>query len=593
MNTLSKSDFKVASGCITKLYYRKNKYPSATEGNEFMELLAEGGYMVGKLAQLLYPGEMIDIKNAVADTAAHLSKQNVCLHEATILSNGKIIRIDILNKKGNTLELIEVKSKSWNSEKHKFEDKKTLNEFSEYLDDLAFQYHVLKEAYPNADIKPYFLLPDKSKRTNIEGLNGMFRIKSLEPTPGGFRGFDVDYIGKVEDLRSDNIMTLVDALAPVLNLQDNIEKKAAIFLDSIHPEINKKQEVISIGCKGCEYRVQNTADKLGFFECWGDNGDAEHHILKLTQLGNIDKILKGEIQRRIPEGLRSYKELDPEDFRGKYNDRPYYQVVADKEVILPELFNEIDFKYPIAFIDFEVSKMALPYHKGMRPYENVAFQWSCHTLDANGNLTHSDWINTEESFPNFLFAESLMNKIKNVGTVLIWSKYENTILKDIYDQMDVYNYINPELKSWLGEFVKFDDNDSHGFVDQADIASKYYHHPVARGKYGIKFILPAVLQENKSEKIKEWLEQLHLYTLSDSGIPVNPYNLLPTIEVGEKTTVKDGTGAIRAYQDMMYGLHRDDAGIKAKWKDALRQYCRLDTMAMVVIWEHWRSKRND
>jgi hypothetical protein len=44
---LSKSDFKVAMTCPAKLYYRKLKFPTTMEGNEFMEMLAEGDYMVG------------------------------------------------------------------------------------------------------------------------------------------------------------------------------------------------------------------------------------------------------------------------------------------------------------------------------------------------------------------------------------------------------------------------------------------------------------------------------------------------------------------------------------------------------------------
>ena len=34
----------------------------------------------------------------------------------------------------------------------------------------------------------------------------------------------------------------------------------------------------------------------------------------------------------------------------------------------------------ITFVDFETATAALPYHKGMSPYETVAFQWSCHTI---------------------------------------------------------------------------------------------------------------------------------------------------------------------------------------------------------------------
>ena len=57
---LSKSDFKIARTCPTKLYYKKLGFPQH-EDNEYMALLARGGNMIGKLAQILYP-EGIEVK---------------------------------------------------------------------------------------------------------------------------------------------------------------------------------------------------------------------------------------------------------------------------------------------------------------------------------------------------------------------------------------------------------------------------------------------------------------------------------------------------------------------------------------------------
>lgn len=37
---LTKSDFKAARNCPTKLYYRKHGYPTTKDGDPYMELLA-------------------------------------------------------------------------------------------------------------------------------------------------------------------------------------------------------------------------------------------------------------------------------------------------------------------------------------------------------------------------------------------------------------------------------------------------------------------------------------------------------------------------------------------------------------------------
>jgi len=48
--------------------------------------------------------------------------------------------------------------------------------------------------------------------------------------------------------------------------------------------------------------------------------------------------------------------------------------------------------------------------------------------------------------------------------------------------------------------------------------------------------------------------------------------------------------AMRAYQDMVYGRHMHDSACRARTAEALRRYCRLDTLAQVIVWEHWRTR---
>lgn len=570
------------------------QYPNTVDDDAFMQLLAEGGYMVGKLAQINFPGTIIrNMQTAVADTRKLIEeRQNVCIHEATIKSNGKLIRIDILNKRGNVLELIEVKAKSWDSSTHNLRDHKTFREFEKYLEDVAFQYIVLKEAFPEYTVRPYLYMPDKAKRTQVEGLNGQFHLVSLPPTTGGFRAFDVEFTGDEKAIRKDDLMTLVDVLPSVVGMEWSIRMAIDDCMELLFPSLTKKQTALSIECSKCEYRLQHGSEKNGFAECWGSRAFSHKHILSLTQLGNVNRILKNGINKAILRGCGSIEDLDHTLFKDKYDNRPYYQATANSEHIDRSLFEEIDFTYPLCFIDFECSRMALPYHKGMRPYENVAFQWSCHTIEKPGaEPVHADWINTVDAFPNFDFAVSLMNQIENAGTVLTWSCYENTILKDIYEQMDVYCYKNPRLRRWLEHFVKFEKDDSCGYIDLAKIACKHYHHPLCNGKYSIKYILPAVLHETRSPVIAKWLKELDLLSLNQDGSIANPYNALPELFVGKDTIVRDGTGAMRAYQDMLYGLHKNDPEIKSEWQQALRRYCRLDTLAMLIIWEYWRTKR--
>ena len=163
MQYLSKSDFKVAQTCPTKLYYKRNKYPSINEENDYLSLLADGGFMIGKLAQLLYP-EGIEIEGNVADSIqiteeAIQAKENITLFEPAIFVNNQLVRIDIFIKRGKSIDVIEVKSKSYNSEalannKHPTKSGKLKHywlegEFKPYLEDIAYQKKVVQEKFPD------------------------------------------------------------------------------------------------------------------------------------------------------------------------------------------------------------------------------------------------------------------------------------------------------------------------------------------------------------------------------------------------------------------------------------------------------------
>jgi hypothetical protein len=263
--------------------------------------------------------------------------------------------------------------------------------------------------------------------------------------------------------------------------------------------------------------------------------------------------------------------------------------------------------------------MALPYHKHMRPYEIVAYQWSLHFYDHDGTLKHEEWINTEDAFPNFKFADALYEKLKHSGTILIWSHYEKTVLKEILAQHQFYLDHQPEgiqlmrneTVAWLEKWAGLDEADSW-VADMEKMCRKYYFHPYTKGRSSIKPTLPAVINSTASPEIKTLLEEfdegLNLYKIENGQI-ADPYESLPSIGVftGNHTEeeevemsygsdpgdyiVRNGGAAMRAYQDMMYGFARNDLKKKGEIKNLLLKYCKLDTLAMVIIWKCWKEKR--
>ncbi|MBK6953826.1 MAG: DUF2779 domain-containing protein [Crocinitomicaceae bacterium] len=600
---LSKSDYKVARTCPTKLYYRKLKFPTTMEGNEFMEMLAEGGYMVGKLATLLYPGG-IDLSNEGSPEKSALktaelirSNENIIIYEASALFEDFLIRIDILEKKGNVINLIEVKAKSYDGS---LQD--PMAGLGDYFEDVVYQHFVLKNAFPEFEVKPFLFMPDKSKTTNLEGLNGMFEIvKKPGSAESKFVSYDVQFNGNVADLLQDDLMTLVDVSAASKNALSGIEEIARFFSRSINPTLLKVEPDINSGCSKCEFHSPDPKTD-GFRACWGKLADAPPDLLSMYRMGNVNSHHEGIIDSLIREGKVRLKDfpseiLIAENRKNKkpyYNNRPLMHLTYKEEWISDELKTNLRcLKDTIHFIDFETSRMALPYHKDMRPYENVAFQWSCHTLNKRtGELTHQEWINTAESFPNFEFALSLMQATNDGGEIMIWSHHENTVLRDIHSQMEKYGFHNDALKKWLEYVVKFDDADTTEMTDMCRWAELGYFHPYTNGRTSIKVTLPAVLSSFTNQKIQTLLENfepgINLFK-KENNIVVSPYKLLPAASEIDQYEVAEGTAAMRAYQDMLYGFAKNDPAKKESIKQALLKYCKLDTLAMVVIYEHWMS----
>jgi len=215
----------------------------------------------------------------------------------------------------------------------------------------------------------------------------------------------------------------------------------------------------------------------------------------------------------------------------------------------------------------------------MRPYGLVTFQWSCHTVDASGATPrHAEWLNTTDLWPNTSFASALRQTIGDSATVLTWSGYEGSTLREIDRELDHFNSTEPGLSAWIDNVV------ANRIVDLHDWAEDDFYHPGMRGRTSIKVVTDALWRADPAmrDQFTSWTGQ----AVSESE---DPYNALPALTInGFPQDVREGTGAVRAYEAMMYGVEKDDQVAKDAWCKLLKQYCKLDTMSMVLIFEHWR-----
>lgn len=554
--------------------------------------------MVETMARALFP-EGIEISNWANPNKAHkiackeIEKGDGTWFEPTFLDHPYLVRVDILRRSGKVIELIEVKSSSVepvDDVESPFRGKRgtITSKWRPYLEDVTFQLLVLEQVFPKFEIRPMLCVVDKSKNASENSTYEQFEM--IAPPKGQPRWrAEFKFSGDAQALSGEHLLAFVDVSEEVSELRDEVDRARQEFAQSIVKGGRKIEPNPRYECKKCEYRLKPDAKgKNGFNECWGSMAHQEPHILDLYRVD-----LLGGRSRDIPEEMANrgdvtFDAIPPDSFReGVTADRQTRQInstSSGNEWIHHQLKERLlAHPYPLHFIDFEGSRIALPYHVGMRPYEQVGFQWSCHTIrEPGGPIEHSEWLNDTDVFPNFDFAASLKQQLEREGTIYIWSPYELTMLRDIREQMRKYGHSDPELALWLEDVEQGRDD---WVIDLCAEARQHYFHPDMKGSVSIKAVFPAIWRANRSVRKLSCFRGVRHRS--------DPYMALPPLPVGEdEEVVREGTGAIRVYQDLMFGLGGRNPKSRAALRQLLLQYCHLDTAAMVAIWWHWTQPKS-
>ena len=446
---LTKSRFKLAMECPTKLFYtRKDKeYKNNKGDNKFLASLAEGGFQVGKMATLLFPGgeEVKAKKNqeALAETTALLSSNHsIILFEPALAFENLLVRVDVLVKQGNLIELIEVKAKSYNSEDPDIEGVRADINASmlPYIEDVAFQKYVVSNALPHCSVSTFLMMPDKCVAAVTDGLNQCFRIKSenefkeATATPDAYKQVEANksLLAKVPiDNYVDIVMSKpLEYPGSDINTQNHLPERTAIWAELYRNDIRIDPNIHK-GCKNCEFRAdQKDGLKSGYHECLAEfTGLSREEIDQGTVL-DIWRYTKKEdlIAKKIfkiEDATDQITVRHSKDGGLSYTERQCLQIDGippDKDkggfYFDSGYFNEhrSSWSYPYHMIDFETSTVALPFFAGMHPYESIAFQFSHHVMYENGRVEHrsQSLLTDPGKFPNFEFVEKLKKDGKKV-----------------------------------------------------------------------------------------------------------------------------------------------------------------------------------
>ena len=196
--------------------------------------------------------------------------------------------------------------------------------------------------------------------------------------------------------------------------------------------------------------------------------------------------------------------------------------------------------YPIYFLDFETMQQVIPQFPGTKPYQQIPFQYSLHYIEApGGELKHKEYLAESGVDPRRAIAESLCRDIPWNVCVTAYNKgFECGRLKELAAQF-------PDL---AGHLLNIQDNIRDLLTP---FQSGYYYNRAMGGSFSIKSVLPALFPDD------------------------------PSLDYHNLEGVHNGSEAMTVFPKIK-DMPSEEQVIARK---NLLAYCKLDTYAMVKVWE--------
>lgn len=194
-------------------------------------------------------------------------------------------------------------------------------------------------------------------------------------------------------------------------------------------------------------------------------------------------------------------------------------------------------QFPAYFLDFETTNPAVPIWIGSRPYQQLPFQFSMHSVSKALKLQHSEFLDVSGQDPRRGIADALIKACGKRGPVFAYNaSFEASVISALAEK---FRDLAPELEA-IGDRI----------VDLLPIAQNCFYHPSQQGSWSIKKVLPA-------------------------AVPELSYDNLPG--------VKDGGMAMIAYAEAIRPETTPER--REQIRQELLAYCHLDTLAMVGLWK--------
>lgn len=419
---MNKSRYVEAMSCQRKLWLHYHHPELAAAPSLADQRTMDEGTRVGVVArQLFYPDGVLIAESGSAGLAATqqaLRQSPSAIFEATFQHHGVLVMCDLLINNGDgTWDILEVKAST--------------RQKPEHVHDLAIQAYVVAGSGIQLR-RTRLLLMDNSKPAS-QDQRQLFQDRDI-----------TDAVSQA----SLEIESAVDTMHAVVRSQT--EPTQAIGAHCLKPQT-------------CPFKAH----------CW--QGVPEPSVFSIPRLKGTEKSVLAE------QGILHLADL-PDDYPLGYNQRKAVGILLNEreEIDWQAIQRKLEsLQYPLYFFDFETDAAAIPQHSGLKPYEAVPFQYSCHILHEDGNLEHTEYLHCDTDDPRGPLLESMLTHIGATGSVVVYNAaFERSVLRKLAEFAPTHR---PEIESLIERLW-----------DQLDIFKHDYRSYRFGGSNSIKKVLPVV-----------------------------------------------------------------------------------------------------
>ncbi len=483
---LSKSTFIKGVQCEKALYLHKFNSELADEISQQQEAIFQTGTNVGILAQELFPGgidasptDYTKYFESFKYTQQLIDEGAEVIYEAGFCFDYVMCFVDILVKKDGRWHAYEVKSSTQVSETH--------------IIDASLQYYIMKNS-------------------------------GLELADISIIHIDNNYV-RDGDLNLNQLFHSVSVVNQAENNNDYVKNK----LRDLHTTLSKDSVPnIDIGTH-CSYPYDCNFKS----HCW--KHIPQYSIFDLSRLN-----------KKIKWSLYYGRHIEIKDLPTDTKLSDNQKIEIDSYINQTEIINESKIREfvnslsnNIYHLDFETYQSAVPPFNGLKPYQQIPFQYSAH-YENNGTIEHCEFLADPSNDSREAFAKALINDMNKEGDILVYNiGFERGRLNELIRILPKYQ---AQLESIIDRMKDL----------MIPFKEKWYYVPAMKGSYSIKYVLPALVP-----------------SLSYDNLEIN-----------------NGSSASSTYANLHTLSDLDQINQTRK---NLLEYCKLDTFAMVKILEVLRS----